>query len=225
MVPYGQVWRTGAGESSKLKFDKPVTISGKSIPAGTYALVTIPNPTHWTILLNSNTKKNFGAQQDAYDIETEVVRLNVPAQKTEYFYESFTIEVDIANNNAEMLISWENTQVHFTILTNNNEEALKIIQDFLAIHQTDADNLSYAAYYLDMNNQEPEQLLTYIDRALKIKEDGWFYEMKMNALAKAKRYDEALKTYQTATDYLHRAKPNGWEGTIQHFKGIMEKWK
>jgi tetratricopeptide (TPR) repeat protein len=225
LVPYNQVWRTGGGPNSKIQFDKAVTIGGKSIPAGVYTLVTIPNSTQWTILLNSNTKKIFGAQQDGYDIETEVVRLDVPSQKTERFYESFTIEMDMVNNDAELYISWENTQVHFPILTGNNSQALKDIEANLAANPTDSDNLAYAAYYLSMNKQEPLRLVSYVDRALKIEEKWWYYELKMNLLADAKRFEEARQVYQTAIAYLNRAKPEGWQETLQHLKGITEKWK
>jgi tetratricopeptide (TPR) repeat protein len=225
LVPYGKVWRTGGGESTKIKFDKDVTIGGKSIPAGTYTLVTIPNPAQWTILLNSNTKKIFGEQQDAYDIETEVIRLDVNTQKTEHFYESFTIQIDIKNNNAEVLINWENTQVLFPIFTNNNSQALSQIETYLSSNPTDSDNLANAAYYLDMNNQAPERLLGYVNQALKIKEDAWYYELKMNLLANAGRFDEARKTFQTAIDYLYRVKPDYWQEQEQHLKKIANKWK
>ena len=225
LVPYGQVWRTGGGASTKIQFDKAVTIGGKSVAPGTYTLVTIPNPTQWTILLNSNTKKIFGAQQDGYDIETEVARLDIPARKAERFYESFTLEMDVANNDAELYISWENTQVHFPILTSNNGDALKEIEEKLSQNPNDADNLGYAVYYLRMNNQQPERLMAYIDRALKIKEDWWFYELKMNLLADKKQFDEARKVFQTASDYLHRVKPPEWESIERDYKAQMAKWK
>jgi hypothetical protein len=225
LVPYGEVWRTGGGANTMIKFDKPVMLGGKSIPAGMYSMVTIPNLTQWTILINTNTKKIFGAQQDPYDIATEVVRFQVPAQKTEHFYESFTLDIDIINNDVELYLRWENTQVHFPIYTNNNVQALQHIETYLAAHPTDSDNLAYAAYYLGMNHQEPQRLLGYVERALQIKEDGWYYELKINLLADAGRLDEARKTYQTAVDYLHRTKPTGWQGKEQHLKSIADKWK
>lgn len=225
LVPFGEVWRTGGGASTKIQFDKPVTMGGKSIPAGTYTMVTIPNLTQWTILINTNIKKIFGAQQDPYDISSEVVRFNVPAQKTEHFYESFTFDLDIINNDVELYLRWENTQVHFPIYTNNNAQALQNIETQLAAHPTDSDNLSHAAYYLSMNNQEPQRLLGYVERALQIKEDGWYYELKINLLADAGRLDEARTTYQTALDYLRRTKPNGWQEMEQHLKSIADQWK
>lgn len=224
LVPYGEIWRTGAGESTKLKFDKPVTIGGKLVPAGMYSLVTIPGEDRWSVMLNANTAKIFGAQQDGYDQETEVVRVVVPVQKSSHFYESLSFSIDIVNNNAEVIISWELTQVHFPIITTNNEEALKAIEKFLADHPTDIDNLSFAAYYLDVNNQSPELMLAYADRALNIKEDWWNYELKMNALAKNKRFDEAQKTFEQAIKFLKREKPDGWQETEKHWKSITQNW-
>jgi hypothetical protein len=224
LVPYGLVWRTGGGSPIKIQFDKSVTIGEKSIPAGAYTIVSIPNPEKWTILMNSNTKKIFGAQQDGYDVATEVVRFDVPVNKTDRFYESFTLELDIKNNDAELYISWENTQVHFPILTGSNAQTVKDIERYLADNPTDADNLAYAAYYLSMNKLEPQRLLGYADRALALEENGWYYELKMNLLADAKRFDEARKTYKTAIEYLHKAKPDGWQETELHLKGITEKW-
>jgi hypothetical protein len=224
LVPYGEVWRTGAGPSTKLKFDKPVTIGGKLIPSGTYAVVTIPYPEKWTILLNSNTKKIFGAQQDKYETETEVVRFAVPAQATSYFYESLTFCIDIVKNNAEIVLSWENTQVHFPITTTNNEDALKTIEEFLKAEPTNVDYLSNAAYYLDVNNQAPDLVLKYANRALEIQEEWWYYELKMSTLVKMNRIDEARKTHQKAIDFIRKTKPDGWQETESHWKTITEKW-
>jgi tetratricopeptide (TPR) repeat protein len=115
--------------------------------------------------------------------------------------------------------------VHFTIQTGNNAQALKDIETYLSKNPNDSDNLSYAAYYLSMNKMEPLRLIDYVDRALKIEEKWWYYELKMNLLADAKRFDEARNVYQKAIEYLDRAKPEGWQETKQHLKGISEKWK
>lgn len=224
LVAYGEFWRTGAGPSTKLKFDKPVTIGEKLIPAGTYAMVTIPAPEKWTILLNSNTKKIFGAQQDKYETETEVVRFDVPVHLTSYFYESLTFCIDIVKNNAEVILSWENTQVHFSITTTNNEDALKTIEEFLTADPANADYLSQAAYYLEVNSQAPDLALKYVNQALELREEWWFYELKMNTLVKMKRVEEARKTYQKAIDFIRKTKPEGWRETEQHWKAIVEKW-
>src|SRR6188768_4545868 len=57
LVPYGEVWRTGANEATTIEFDKPVKIEGKDLPAGKYALFTIPNEKEWTIIFNKDVKQ------------------------------------------------------------------------------------------------------------------------------------------------------------------------
>jgi len=150
LMPYGKLWRTGAGKCTTLQFDQPVTLGGKEIKAGAYALVSIPEKDRWTILLNSDTSKVYGAPEE-YNPKTEVALFTVQVQKAERFYESLSFTLDITKNNGELFIGWENTMVHFTLLTNSNKKALEKINQALAKNPNDADNLSYAAYYLNMN--------------------------------------------------------------------------
>lgn len=224
LVPFGEVWRTGGGSSTKISFDKPVTIASKTLPAGTYSLVTIPDTTHWVVMLNSNTKKIFGAQQDDYDKETEVLRFKVPVQLTDQFYESFTINLDIVYNDAELYMQWANTQIHFTLYTNSNAQALQYIEEYFSQNPINTD-LGYVAYYLRMNNQDLQLVHGYIDRALQIKKDIVYYELKMKLLVEAGLKDEAKKIYKVALDYLQKSKPDGWQETEKHLKRLANSWR
>src|SRR3546814_1045144 len=82
---YGKVWRTGANESTEIRFYTDATFGGKQIPAGTYSLFTIPNEGNWTVIINSATD-GWGAY--SYDQGKDVARVEVPAQRT-----SGTVEV------------------------------------------------------------------------------------------------------------------------------------
>ncbi len=106
--PFGQVWRTGANRATTIEFDKPVKIEGKSIPAGKYALFTIPNENEWIIILNEDFNQQ-GAYN--YDQKKDVLRVTVKPKKTEQFVETFTIttEKDMVN------MQWENTAVGFKV--------------------------------------------------------------------------------------------------------------
>jgi len=55
LVPYGKLWRTGANAVTKIKFSHPVTLGGKEIPAGEYALFTIPTAEEWTIIVSKES--------------------------------------------------------------------------------------------------------------------------------------------------------------------------
>ena len=106
--PYGKVWRTGANAATTIEFDKDVQIEGKSLPAGKYALFTIPNEDQWTIIFNKDYNQQ-GAYN--YDEKKDVLRVNVKPKKTAEFVETFTIALEKDNVN----MKWENTAVAFKV--------------------------------------------------------------------------------------------------------------
>ena len=105
--PFGQVWRTGANEATTIEFDKAVTIEGKSLPAGKYALFTIPGENEWTIIFNKEPKQ-WGAYK--YKESDDVLRVAVKSAKTD-FTETFTIAVQKDGVN----LKWETTSVTFKV--------------------------------------------------------------------------------------------------------------
>ncbi|RAW01047.1 DUF2911 domain-containing protein [Pseudochryseolinea flava] len=107
LVPYGEVWRTGANNSTSVEFSGPVKIEGKDLPKGKYALFTIPNENEWVIIFNKTLA--WGAYQ--YKQEEDVLRVTVKPTKTANFVETFTISLDGSN----VKLEWENTAVSFKV--------------------------------------------------------------------------------------------------------------
>ncbi|GAB3254940.1 hypothetical protein GCM10027347_15670 [Larkinella harenae] len=89
LAPYGKVWRVGANEAPEIKFYQDVTIGGKKVKAGTYALLAIPNETEWTIILSSDVDQ-WGAY--SYNPALDVARLTAPVQKSDSVIENFSIQ-------------------------------------------------------------------------------------------------------------------------------------
>ncbi|MEO7988484.1 MAG: DUF2911 domain-containing protein [Chryseolinea sp.] len=110
--PFGKVWRTGANETTEIKFIKDVTLGDKQIAAGTYSLYTIPDKTEWTIILNSKLD-TWGAFE--YDETKDVVRFKVPVDKPEAEVEAFTIAFDGGKGTATMMLAWENTLIKIPV--------------------------------------------------------------------------------------------------------------
>lgn len=108
LVPYGQVWRTGANEATTIEFDKPVKVEGKDLAAGTYSLFTIPGENEWTIIFNKEVKQ-WGAYK--YKDSDDVLRVTVKPTKTSTFVETFTI----GTGKDEVNMKWENTAVAFKV--------------------------------------------------------------------------------------------------------------
>ena len=86
MVPYGEVWRTGANNSTKITFSTAVKLNGTEIPAGAYALFTIPGETEWTIIINKGAAQ-WGAFQ--YDEKIDVARFKATPVSLEKPLETF----------------------------------------------------------------------------------------------------------------------------------------
>lgn len=112
IVPYGEVWRTGANEATEITVTKPITIAGKSLDAGTYSIFTIPEEDKWTVILNSDLGQ-WGAYN--YNSEYDVMRFTVPVENTDTMYEPFTIEFEQQNHSANILMMWVNTKVKIPV--------------------------------------------------------------------------------------------------------------
>ncbi|HYF70195.1 MAG TPA: DUF2911 domain-containing protein [Ohtaekwangia sp.] len=223
VVPYNTLWRTGAGEGTQISFDRPVTIAGKKIPAGTYAFVTIPDRDQWTVLLNTDTSKIYGDPAE-YDLKFEALRFSVTPQKSSRFYESLTIDLDITNYNADLYLSWENTQIHFPILTHTDEEALKHIALSLEKNPGNDEMYAAAAYYYFVNQKDPDQALQFINNALSIKEDRWYYLQKIDLLIRLKNHSEAIVLTEKTIEFLRRTKPIEWEHTVKSIEAKRNSW-
>ena len=107
LVPFGEVWRTGANETTTIDLDGPVKIEGKELAKGKFGLYTLPGENEWTIIINKGIK--WGAF--TYKQEDDVLRVTVKPVKTASFVETFVISVE----NDQVIMKWENTQVAFKI--------------------------------------------------------------------------------------------------------------
>jgi len=106
---YGKVWRTGANASTKIKFSTAVKLNGSAVPAGTYALYTIPGEREWTIILSRDTTL-WGAY--GYDAKNDLVRFPATPTKLTEPVETFTIDLnEIRTESATLELRWQNTRV------------------------------------------------------------------------------------------------------------------
>lgn len=108
LVPYGQVWRTGANASTTIEFSADVMVQGKAVPKGKYALFTIPNADQWTIIINKTIA--WGAY--TYKEADDVIRVNVPVKKAKAFTEQMTIGV---SKKGVVSVMWADVQVDFKV--------------------------------------------------------------------------------------------------------------
>ncbi|GAB3168935.1 DUF2911 domain-containing protein [Telluribacter humicola] len=111
LVPYGKVWRTGANEPTTFTTEKELNVGGKTLPAGTYTLWTIPEKDHWTVIFNSK-QYDWGINWDGtstHEPEADVAQIQVPVQTTTAPTESFTISFE--ETDPAMVLAWDQTRV------------------------------------------------------------------------------------------------------------------
>jgi hypothetical protein len=223
LVPYQWLWRTGAGKGTTISFDGEVTINKKQIPAGVYALVTIPDENEWVVMLNRDTTRIYGHPSE-YDPANEVVRLTVKPEETDRYYESLTIDLDIVRYDAILYLSWENTRISFQIGTGTHERTMSYINEALRHDPRNPELLARASYYYSMNNEDPGQVLEWLDLAISSGGDRWVYHQKLDMLERLGRYIEARKAAGDAIAYLQLTKPVEWDGEIAIIRDKMKKW-
>jgi Protein of unknown function (DUF2911) len=107
LVPYGQVWRTGANEATTFVTGADVLVGGKAVPAGSYTLFTVPNPNSWTLIVNKKT----GEWGIPYKYESdELTRVEMKVSKLPSPVEDFTISYVSSGNGCTLQMDWATTR-------------------------------------------------------------------------------------------------------------------
>jgi hypothetical protein len=166
LVPYGQVWRTGANEVTTISFSDPVTVGGTPMPAGTYGLFTLPGPSSWTLILSSNTT-TWGT---VYDSTRDVLRVEMKPEAsgfTEWMTFGFT---GLSDTGATLELRWEKLTVPVRIGVATAEIVLdRARKEFSAgADSTRWQMLRQAAAYAASRNLHTDEALAWIDRSLAV---------------------------------------------------------
>lgn len=112
LVPFGEVWRTGANEATTFVASADVTVGGKAVPAGSYTLFTVPTADKWTLIINKKT----GEWGIPYKYEgDELARVDMTVSKLPSPVENFTIAYDKTGSGCTMRLDWETTRASIDI--------------------------------------------------------------------------------------------------------------
>lgn len=110
LAPFGEVWRTGANESTTISFSDDVTVEGEELAAGTYSLYTIPGEDQWTIIFN--TKISWGTE---YEEGQDVLRVQTEPEEAEHTEQMMFYFEDVAEESGTAVLLWDDVKVPFTI--------------------------------------------------------------------------------------------------------------
>lgn len=225
LVPFGEIWRTGANASTKLTFTEDVKIAGNPLKAGTYALYSIPGEKEWTMIIHSNLRHRSLAG-DVYKQEEDVFRFKVKPAKTAGFVETFTIAfTDIMTTSASLTLSWENTEVKFKIEFDVDS---RISQQIAELEKAEggmsAMNYFLAAEYNFHNDKDLDQAHRWIMTALeRSPKNSRFGLLRARILHKAGKKDEALKVIAEANAWAKEANNANYVEQTQQFWDLIKK--
>ncbi|CAI8293562.1 MAG: hypothetical protein CNE98_06780 [Bacteroidetes bacterium MED-G17] len=220
LVPFGDLWRTGANASTKIKFNKQVKIAGQELAAGQYALYTIPNEQEWEIILHKNTTL-WGTGGKDYKEEENVLRFSVTPQKILDFTETFQITIeDISDEQCLIVLSWEKTRINFKINLETDLDVLKSIDKAMSGVQANT-YYSAASYYLE-KKLDLDKALSWINLALAQKNSYWMLRKKAQILKAKNKIDQAIKVN---TEALILAEKAGKEMYMNSIKKEITTWK
>lgn len=189
VVPFGKIWRTGANGATKITFADDVTVEGKSVKAGTYALYTMPNKDSWEMMLYKDL--TLGGNVGDYKAEDEVIRFTVKPTVMNDKVETFTINfADVTPTTTNVELAWEKTKVAFKVATEFDDKVMKNIETTMA-----ADKRPYhhaATYYLE-NNKDLNKALAWENIAIEQNPKAyWMWHNKAKIQLKLKDVKGAI---------------------------------
>ncbi len=225
LVPFNEVWRTGANASTKLTFTEDVKIEGNALKAGTYALYTIPGEKEWTIIIHTNTTHRSIAG-DVYKPAEDAFRFKATPTRTSSFVETFTIGFsDLTTSSCMIGISWENTKVKFRIDFDVDGAVDRQIAALAAAPggMSHANQFLAAEYYLH-NNKDLTKADGWILSAMeKSGKNSRYGLLRAKILHKAGKRDEALKVVAEANAWAKEAKNANYTQQTQDFWDSIKK--
>ncbi|WP_338793568.1 DUF2911 domain-containing protein [Bernardetia sp. MNP-M8] len=190
LIPYGEMWRTGANSPTKITFSTDVMVEGQKVEAGSYTIITIPNEKKWTVILNKDSKGNGVF---SYLEEDDVIRVEVTPKETDMReYLSYMI-LPQSDMEAHLVMSWEKLSIAVKITTDTKANAVASIDKGMGIYGRAWYDYASAAEYYVQNDLDIAKAATWATLSTKLNEQHFFPQWIMAQVkAKQGKYKEAI---------------------------------
>ncbi|MBR9854268.1 MAG: DUF2911 domain-containing protein [Algicola sp.] len=223
LVPFDAIWRTGANQNTKITFSDDVTIKGKELKAGSYAIYSRPNEAVWEIFFYSDTE-NWGTPQEwdaskvAATVKVETVEIPMPI-------ETFTITIDDLHNNGGTLgILWENTYVGVDFVVPTVKKATKSIEATMAnTADLKAGDYYAAGSYYFAEGMNMEKAKEWVSKAVEMDGGKAYWMMRTQSLIYAKLGDKKAAV-EAAKKSLAAAQAAGNQDYVKMNKDSLKEW-
>lgn len=202
LIPYGEVWRTGANDPTKITFNDKVKIDGKDLAAGTYSIYTIPGTDDWTVIFSKKLEQwgpsGYQDTEDALRVQVKPVTIPLPKE---------TLTIDFSNytsNSANLTITWDNTQIIVPVETEVDAKVMAQIDEKLQAAEVTPWTYFQAANYYYQQKKDLNQAMEWLNTALKNQEHFLFYNVQSRILADQRKYKEAIKAAEKSKELAQK---------------------
>ncbi|ADB37692.1 DUF2911 domain-containing protein [Spirosoma linguale] len=221
-VPAGKVWRTGANGATIFTTSTDVMINGKTLPAGSYAVMSIPAREAFTLIFN----KDKSVTEATYKQDQDVLRVDLQPQENSEKVETFTIAFgDLTDNSVKLTFMWANAKASADLRVDVDANAAANVDKAVVEKPDDAAVLQAAASYNVSKGRNLDQALGWIDKSIAKQENFRNLYIKSQILAKMGKYtdalpfaEKALALGQSSNDQVFPFFKEGIEKSVSEYK-------
>lgn len=215
LVPFGEVWRTGANEATTITFTDAVSINGNELVAGTYAIHCIPNANEWEIIFSKDVPVDGSSTLEP---KKEALRIKVKPEEHHFMERMTFLLTDATDNSVSVVLAWEKLKVAFKVETKTQDLTFQKARDAFKWNQ-----LMAAATYSLEQNTNIEEGYKWIQASSLINENYWNTRILAQYFAKMNKKSEAISTMEKAIE-LGNKMPNA-PFDFDRMKQMLADWK
>lgn len=208
LIPFGEVWRTGANENTKFTTSDLLIFGKDTLKAGTYALYTIPNKDAWEVIFYSDYS-NWGTP-DKWDESKVVLKQKVAVETSKSVQQTFSIGFDnFKTDQAELVLAWDKTTVRVPFKLTTDTKVMANIKKVMG-GPTANDYYQSANYYYN-NKKDLKQALEWAQKAVSMRSDAyWFQAVLAKIQSDLGMKAEALQTAKVGRELAVKAENNDY---------------
>jgi hypothetical protein len=219
LVPFGEVWRTGANKCTTIEFDTQASFCGQMVKPGKYSLFTVPGPDMWVVILNKNTEL-WGA--DERKPEEDVITAKIGAKRTPDMVETLTFTFTMGKrDDATLNLTWAGMWLPIPIEADCTEQALKNIEEALAKDDVKYNAFSSSARFCVDRNVRLADALVWAEKSVGMEKKYWnTYTLGLARAANGK-YTEAIAAANMSMALAQEEKD---ENYVKMNRERIEEW-
>ncbi|MFC4220449.1 DUF2911 domain-containing protein [Flagellimonas marina] len=222
LVPYDALWRTGANMNTKITFSDDVTVEGKELKAGTYAIYTRPQEAVWEVIFYTDSE-NGGLPQE-WDASKVAATLKVEVYPIPMPIETFTITIDdMHNNGATLGLMWEKVYVGVKFIVPTVAKATASIDKVMSGSDISVNDYFAAAQYYYQEGMNMGKAKEWIDKAVSMNDEA-FWMHRLKSLIHAKMGD-TKGAIEAAKKSMVLAQAAGNMDYVKMNKDSLKEWE